>query len=169
MTETKSTDRRGGKRSAARLAAVQALYQIDLNDGEAQSVVEEFTAHRLGAAAEEMGLAEADAEFFSDIVLGVTGRIGEIDTVIGGALDKSRTLDRLEHIMRALLRAGVYEMLARVDVPARVIISEYVDVAHAFFGGGEPGFANGVLDRSARQVRSGEVEGKDDGRPRQAG
>ena len=98
-------------------------------------------------------------------MLGVAVRQAEIDERLGACLDKDRTLDRLEAVLRALLRAAAYELIARVDVPAKVVISEYLDVAHAFFSGAEPGFANGVLDRLARELRSGEIQGSDIGRP----
>ncbi len=161
----------GGRRSAARLAAVQALYQLDFGGGEPLAVVEEFRKHRLVPGSNEGNnegpdLIAADVELFSDVVLGTVQRQDEIDRSLEGALDKSRSLGRLEHIMQALLRAGTYELAARVDIPARVIISEYVDIAHAFFAGGEPGFANGVLDRVARGLRPEEMN---DGQPRKAG
>jgi len=148
-----------GRRSAARLAAVQALYQIELGGLAAGPVIEEFRTHRLGREIEGVAYAEADAALFADIVTGRQERTAEIDRLIGERLDKDRLLERLEAILRAILRAATYELLARPDVPARVIISEYLDVAHAFFSGSEPGFANGVLDRLAHDLRGGEFAG----------
>jgi len=148
---------KASKRTAARLAAVQALYQIELNAADVQDVVNEFVEHRLGASIEDMTFLAADPAMFTDIVLGAVARKDRIRAVLAECLDKDRVLDRLEAVLRALLQAAVYEMLARVDVPARVIIHEYVEIAHAFFSEGEPGFANGVLDRAARMLRAGEM------------
>ena len=144
----------GGARSAARLAAVQALYQIDKSGGPATRVVEEFLEHRLGREIDGDVYARADETLFADVVRGVCERLGEIDPLIIGALSADWPMERVELVIRMVLRAGVYELLARPDVPAAVIISEYVDVTHAFYGGNEPGFVNGVLDRIARAVRS---------------
>lgn len=157
---------KGGKRSAARLAAVQALYQIELAGASAQRVIEEFVAQRLGREIEGDRYNDADADWFADVVRGVDLRRAEIDERLGRCLDKERTLDRLEAILRAILRAAAYELLARVDVPAKVVISEYLDVAHAFFAGAVASFANGVLDRLARELRGGEFQGPDLGRAR---
>jgi N utilization substance protein B len=156
-----------GRRSAARLAAVQALYQVELGGLSAAAVIEEFRSYRLGRETEGVSYGEADATLFADIVSGRQEHAAEIDRLITARLDKDRQLERLEAILRALLRAGTYELLARPDVPARVIISEYLDVAHAFFAGNEPGFANGVLDRLAHDLRSGEFEGTGHDRSRQ--
>jgi len=136
-------------RRAARLAAVQALYQLDMNAGKATAVVSEFVNHRLEA--------HADQPLFSDLVAGVTERAAEIDGLIGGALVEGWTVERLETVLRAILRAGTYELVARIDVPAKVAISEYVEIAHAFFGGKEPGLVNGVLNRLAQERRAGEL------------
>lgn len=144
-------------RSAARLAAVQALYQIEVTNRPAVGVIKEFVAHRLGVEFEEgERLHDADQEFFGDLVRGATERQAEIDTLIAPALTADWPLDRLDSILRALLRIAVYEFLARVDVPAKVVINEYVDVAHAFFAGSEPAFANGVLNTMARRLRPAE-------------
>jgi transcription antitermination protein NusB len=143
----------GNARSAARLAAVQALYQIQVSGGGAYEVVREFIEHRLGTEIEGDQFIDADTEFFDDVVSGSVQRTEEIDQLISDALSASWSLDRLERLMRALLRAGTYELVARPDVPTKVIIDEYVDVAHAFFGEKEPGFVNGVLDRLGKTVR----------------
>ncbi len=149
------TGRGAVPRSAARLGAVQALYQLDLDpDADADSVVAEFAAHRLGKEIEGALYAKADQVLFADIVRGVAARRDEIDGLLKGALADGWPLDRLESVLRAILRAGTYELLARPDIPTAVIINEYVDVAHAFFDGAEPGFANGVLDRLAKEVRN---------------
>ena len=146
-----------GRRSAARLSAVQALYQIDHSTDEPEVVIDQFVAHRLGREIDGDRYRRPDAKLFANLVRGVSARRAEVDKVIAGALSNQRPIDRLEVILRALMRAAVFELLATVDVPARVIINEYVDVAHAFFAGAEPGFVNGVLDRAARDLRPGEL------------
>jgi N utilization substance protein B len=138
-------------RRAARLAAVQALYQLDMTVGTAgaTAVVSEFVKHRLEP--------HADQPLFSDVVGGVAARVEEVDGVIGGALVEGWTVERLDMVLRAILRAGTYELMARPDVPPKVAISEYVEIAHAFFSGKEPGLVNGVLNRLAQERRPGEL------------
>ncbi len=149
---------RSSQRSAARLGAVQALYQIETAaDVPPSIVISEFIAHRLGAEIEGMEFAEADTEYFSDVVKGVHERLEEIDGVVDGALSGGWATSRLDRTVRQILRAGAYELMARVDTPSAVIISEYVDVAHAFFDGAEPGFVNGALDSLSRSIRPGEL------------
>lgn len=145
----------GGARSAARLAAVQALYQIDSNDEDARTVVREFITHRLGSELDGDQYIEADQLFFGDLVVGVGQRLKEIDGLVEDAVKPGWSVGRLERIMRALLRAGTYELIARLDVPTKVIIDEYIDVAHAFFNEREPSFVNGVLDRLSQVIRNG--------------
>lgn len=148
--------RRGAarRRSMARLAAVQALYQLELNPSiEPESVVREFTRHRLGREIDGEQYGEADVELFADIVRGASADIERLDETISAALSEEWPLDRLEAVLRAILRAGAYELLHRPDVPPRVSVSEYTTIAHAFFSGKEPGLANGVLDRLARALR----------------
>ena len=146
---------KSGARSAARLAAVQALYQIQVSGGAPRDIVREFVSHRLGSEIEGDRYIDADVDFFSDVVIEATRRLEEVDRLISAALTPDWSYDRLERLMRAVLRAGAYELVARPDVPTKVIINEYVDVAHAFFGEKEPGFVNGVLDRLGRTVRPG--------------
>lgn len=143
-------------RSAARLAAVQALYQMESAGAGVEAVVAEFVAHRLGAEVEGEPLAEADAEFFSDIAHGVVEAQRRIDRLIEGCLAKNWTLGRIDATARAILRAGVYELMRRPEVPARAVIDEYVEIAKAFFDGDEPRFVNGALDAAARQARAEE-------------
>lgn len=147
----------GGARSAARLAAVQALYQMSVTDIGPRQAIGEFVEHRFNREIDGLVYEGADRDYFEDIVNGVTDRRAEIDDLANGALTKDRRVERLEKILGAVLRAGVYELVARPDVPARVVISEYVDVAHAFFEGPQPGFVNGVLDRLAKDLRPGEL------------
>jgi len=144
----------GGKaRSAARLAAVQALYQLDMERPALAALLHEFHQHRLGAEIEDAQYAEADVDLFNDIVRGVDARRAEIDGLIAGKLATGWSLARLDRTMLQILRAGTYELLARPDVPRGTAISEYLEVAHAFFALREAKFANGVLDAVAREVR----------------
>jgi N utilization substance protein B len=144
----------GRKRTASRLAAVQALYQIDLTGVSTATAIIEFTRHNLGGNAPDESFGDADEQLFAELVEGTAARREDIDRGLSSALTADWPLERLEIILRAILRAAVYELLARPDVPARVIISEYLDIAHAFFAGKEPGLVNGVLDRLARSIRS---------------
>ncbi len=153
--------RRHGERSAARLAAVQALYQVDVSGIGADDVTDEFLRHRLVDVGEDGAAPVIDAELFAELVRGACSRRGEIDPMISRALGGGWTLDRLELLLRAVVRAGAFELLARDDVPAPVVIDEYIEVAHAFFGRGEPGLVNGVLDRLARELRPAEFAPED--------
>jgi N utilization substance protein B len=147
------TPARSRSRSAARLAAVQALYQRDMEQTPLALLLTEFHHHRLGATIEDVEYADAEVDFFDDIVSGVHARQEEIDALIAGKLAKGWSLERLDKPMRQILRAGTYELLARIDVPTASVISEYVDVAHAFYDKREAAFVNGLLDGVARQVR----------------
>jgi N utilization substance protein B len=138
-------------RHAARLAAVQALYQMEMNGSGAEEVAQEFIEHRFA----ELPVAP-DAEFFSAILNGVPRHQVEIDRAIAGALSEKWKLERVDSILRAVLRSGVFELVGRRDVPAKVVIDEYVAVAGAFFGGDEPGFINAALDAIARRKRAAE-------------
>lgn len=142
--------------SASRLAAIQALYQIDRDSSAAESAL--ASALDRGAVLDDRGAsAEIDPETLSGIVRGVAGdRDGRLDGMIDGALSDGWSVARLESLMRAILRAGVHELLDSPGVPARVAISAYVDIAHAFYDRGEPGMVNAVLDRLARALRPGE-------------
>ncbi|WP_265528514.1 transcription antitermination factor NusB [Sphingomicrobium marinum] len=145
---------RSQSRSAARLAAVQALYQQDMEGTPTAKLIHEFHEHRLGATIEDVQYAEAEVLFFDDIVAGVLARKEEIDEKIAGKLAEGWSLDRLDKPMRALLRAGTYELLARADVPRATVIDEYLDVADAFYDKKEKGFVNGLLDAIAAEVRA---------------
>lgn len=146
------TAARSKARAAARLAAVQALYQHDMEKTPIPTLLHEFHQHRLGATIEGVEYAEADVQFFDDIVQGTTSRGGEIDLLIEPKL-QGWTLARLDKPMKAILRCGTYELLARNDVAVGTAISEYVDVAHAFYDRREAGFVNGLLDAIAKDVR----------------
>src|SRR5271157_3258190 len=158
--ERRDSHPRGGsrRRSVARLAAVQAVYQLELNPGaEPESVVREFARHRFGHEIDGDQYAEADPALFADIVRGVAADQQQLDSAISAALTPEWPLLLLDAVLRAILRAGAYELLHRRDVPPRVSISEYTAIAHAFFTGKEPGLANGVLDHLARALRLDEL------------
>lgn len=140
-------------RSAARLAAVQALYQYEMEQPPLANLLDEFHRHRLGAEIEDAQYAAADVAFFDDLVKGAIARRDEIDGHVAAKLAQGWKLDRLDRTMLQILRAGTYELLARADVPTGTAISEYLDVAHAFFDAREAKFVNGVLDAVARAVR----------------
>ena len=140
-------------RSAARLAAVQALYQHAMESTPLARLLDEFHRHRLGAEIEGDQYVQAEVEFFDGIVEGVIARYEEIDALLAAKLSDTWTLERLDRTMLQILRAGAWELLARADVPTATVISEYVDVAHAFFEKREAKFANAVLDGVAKDVR----------------
>lgn len=148
-----NTPARSKARSAARLAAVQALYQLQMEKTPLARLLDEFHQHRLGQEIEEAQYAEAEVAFFDDLVSGVAAREGEIDALLGERLAQGWSLARLDKTMLQILRAGTYELLARADVPTGTAIGEYVDVAHAFFEEREAKFVNGVLDAVAKAVR----------------
>jgi N utilization substance protein B len=145
--------KRSQARSAARLAAVQALYQREMDATPLARLLDQFHQHRLGATIDEAQYAEAETAFFDDVVRGVDARAGEIDALLGERLAEGWNLERLDKTLLQILRAGTYELLARPDVPVGTVISEYVDVAHAFFDAREAKFVNGVLDAVAKAVR----------------
>jgi N utilization substance protein B len=146
------------RRSVARLAAVQALYQLEANDeADPQSVVGEFIRHRFDQQIEGDRLSEADPDLFADIVCGTTDHRDRLDSEISSALTKDWPLSRLDSVLRAILRAGAYELMLRRDVPPRVSLSEYTAIAYAFFMGKEPGLANGVLNHLARTFRDNDL------------
>ena len=144
---------RSKARAAARLAAVQALYQYDMENTPQPRLLDEFHRHRLGAQIDDEQYAEAESAFFDDVVKGVLARRDEIDALISARLAKGWALSRLDKTMVQILRAGTYELLARVDVPTGAVINEYLDVTHAFFEPGETRFVNGLLDAIAKDVR----------------
>lgn len=150
--------RPANKRGAARLGAVQALYQMDVGGASLEGVISEFTAFRLGKELDGELYREADEQWFSDIVKGVVEDQKFLDPFIHTALTEDWPLKRIDSLLRAILRCGSYELLRRKDVPARVIISEYIDVAKAFFEDDEPGLVNGVLDRLAHDLRNAEFD-----------
>ncbi len=167
VTDASSADRRSrpaNQRGAARLAAVQALYQMDLGGVTLPDVIAEFEAYRLGRELDGNQYRDADAAFFRDIVTGAVRDQRTLDPAINQALTPDWPLARVDATLRAILRAGAFELSARPDVPARVAISEYVDVAKAFFEEDVPGMVNGVLDTLARTLRASEFGAGSTGR-----
>jgi N utilization substance protein B len=150
------TERRANRRGAARLAAVQALYQMDVAATTLDRILAEYPAHWLGREIEGEQYLPAEAPFFRDVVSGVVAEQRKLDPMIDSALARGWPLRRVEALLRAILRAGAYELDRRRDVPARVVISEYVDIANAFLDKEETGMVNAVLDQLARQMRADE-------------
>ncbi|MFC6489923.1 transcription antitermination factor NusB [Nitratireductor sp. GCM10026969] len=157
--EPSGTFRPANKRGAARLAAVQALYQMDVGGTGLMETTAEYEAFRLGKEIDGALYREADPQWFRAILSGVVENQKAIDPIIHHALTEDWPLSRLDSTLRAILRAGVYELTGRKDVPVAVIISEYVDIAKAFYGEEEPKLVNAVLDRVASRNR-GEGRGK---------
>ena len=149
-----NTPARAKSRSAARLAAVQALYQRQMEATPLAKLLDEFHQHRLGREIEDVHYADAEVDFFDDVVSGTIAREEEIDALLRERLTQGWSLERLDKTLLQILRAGAYELLARADVPTGSAISEYVDVAHAFFDQREAKFVNGLLDAVAKAVRS---------------
>ncbi len=151
------------RRRAARLAACQALYEMEVSGASADAALRGFFPNRWNLYEDESGVGHAnpfpepDGDLLCDVVRGVVVHREAIDRMVGGALAESWSSERLEILMRALLRAGAFELLVRKDVPVRVVISEYVEVAKAFFSGTEPGMVNAVLDRLGRILRPDEM------------
>ena len=150
---SKSPTPKSQARPAARLAAVQALYQFEMEGTRLVALLDEFHRHRLGAEIEGLQFAEAEVAFFDDLVKGTLARRDEIDALLSGKLAEGWRLERLDKTMLQILRCGVYEIIGRADVPTGTAISEYVDVAHAFFEPREAKFVNGVLDAVAKATR----------------
>lgn len=145
--------RNSKSRSAARLAAVQALYQMDMEKVGLARLLDEFHAHRLGAEIEDAQYADAEVDFFDDVVAGVNARRAEIDALVEGKLGEMWKMGRLDKTMLQILRCGTYELIARADIPTGAVIDEYMDVAHAFFDKKDAKFVNGLLDAVAKEVR----------------
>ena len=155
---TPKDPRKANRRGAARLAAVQALYQMDIAATPVNDILAEFNSHWIGREVEGSQYLPAEAAFFRDIVEGVVREQRRIDPMIDKALAGGWPLKRVEALLRAVLRAGAYELEHRTDVPARVVVSEYVDIAHAFLDRDETGMVNAVLDQLARSLRAAEFD-----------
>lgn len=146
------------RRHAARMAAVQALYQLSQSGDSAKEVISQFEKHRFDASGDEATIADPDKEFFRALVNGASERREELDALIDGSLLAGWTLGRIEQVIRAILEAGAFELTARPDIPAKVVINEYADLAHDFHAASEAGFVNSVLDKLARRLRASEFE-----------
>jgi transcription antitermination protein NusB len=157
MAEPK-VERKANRRGAARLAAVQALYQMDIAGAGLNEILAEFESHWLGREVEGAQYLPAEAAFFRDVVEGFMREQRRLDPLIDKALSQGWPLKRIEAVLRAVLRAGAYELDRRSDVPARAVISEYVGVANAFVDKDETAMINAVLDQLARQLRADEFE-----------
>jgi transcription antitermination protein NusB len=161
MAGAKNNDgREANQRGAARLAAVQALYQMDLAGTGLNDIMAEFETHWLGGEIEGAQYRPAEAAYFRDIVGGVVREQSKLDPQINNALTRGWPLKRIEAVLRAVLRAGAYELAHHPDVPARVVMSEYADVAGAFVDDKETGMVNAVLDQLARDMRAAEFTGQ---------
>jgi N utilization substance protein B len=157
-------------RSAARLAAVQALYQMDMAKTELNAIIEEFTTFRLQGRDEDdegqaVEIAAADQVYFAELVRGAVRRQRDIDPLVDQKLAVGWRLVRVDSTLRAIFRAAVFELLERIDVPARVVINEYINVAHAFFSEDQPKVVNGLLDQLARDIRPAEFKDRALSRP----
>ena len=148
-------------RSMARLAAIQALYQMEHSAVGVEAVIREFQEHRLGGEIEGHAIRDADTVYFAELVRGVVEQQDRIDPFINRHLSEGWTLKRLDATARAILRSGAYELINRPDVPYRVVIDEYVELAGSFFESdtSEAGFVNALLDAGAREVRADEISG----------
>lgn len=141
-------------RSVARLAVVQALYQMEVSGAGVEAVIREFSDHRFDRDLEGFALAGADEAFFAELLRGVVETQGRVDRAVVKRLAQGWRLERLDATVRAILRAGAFELAERADVPTEVVIDEYVELAKSFFEGPEPGFVNGALDGVAQDVRA---------------
>jgi N utilization substance protein B len=141
------------RRAGARLAAVQALYQMEQTGQSARSVIADFMEDRLGLNDEGEPVEEADPDLFKSVVEGVVDRQEQIDAAIMKRLAEGWKIERLDATSRAILRGAVYELIAEISLPSQIILDEYVSLAHAFFEGSEPKFINGLLDAVSRDVR----------------
>ncbi len=157
--ESRKEERKANKRGAARLAAVQALYQMDLAGTGINEIMAQFEKHWLGGEIEGVQYRPAEPAYFRDIVEGVLREQKRLDPLIDAALAHGWPLKRIETVLRAVLRAGAYELAHRADVPARVVTAEYVDVASAFVDKDETGMVNAVLDQLAHELRAAEFAG----------
>ena len=166
-----SNDRTAGPsiRRAARLSAVQAIFQLDATSAPVERIVTEFVKHRLPETPDPIGGNPAAVDFFSELVRGVAEGREELDAMLEGVLAEGWSVERLDRVLHSILRCGAYEIAMRDDIPPRVAISEYVDIAGAFFDAKEPGFVNGALDRLARSRRANEMKARPGDRPARSG
>lgn len=144
------------KRGTARLHAVQAIYQMEIAKTPINEVIASFTTFFMGKEVEGMEFLPSDELYFKNIIQGVLREQGRLDPAINDVLEKSWPLKRIDMVMRSIFRAGAYELFGKLEIPAKVIIAEYVDVAHAFLEEDESGMVNAVLDELAKRVRKDE-------------
>jgi len=164
-SEKSGKNQEGRHRRAARLAAVQALYEMAITNADVVNVLKEFAAQRWKGADEDLpdALAKPDTRFLGELVRGVLARAEDLDQLIGTVLQKNNVLERFEVLLRTILRAGAYELLERVEIPPRVVINEYLEVTHAFYAENEASLVNGILDKLAKKLRSSEMASMVDG------
>lgn len=160
MSKKQRGPSRNARQTAARLAAVQALYQQEVDGGTATGLISQFAAHRFGLEIEGEEYVTPDPALFAAILHGVEERSADIDAILTNALNKGWPLNRLQAVLRAIMRAGVWELLANGDVDGPIIITDYVHMTEAFFDEKEPGMTNAVLDRVRREVR-GDIDAED--------
>ncbi|WP_120009259.1 transcription antitermination factor NusB [Teichococcus vastitatis] len=164
MMSAAQTQKRGAPgrpRTGSRVAAIQALFQSEQSGEAAESVIDQFVRHRIGPDAggfDDGRVPQADVPLFAGVVRGVARQAEALDAILAGHLAETWTVARLDPVLRALLRAAAFELSSGSQPPARVVINEYMDIAHGFFGGDEPRFANGVLDAMARSLRAAEFQ-----------
>jgi N utilization substance protein B len=147
----------GSRRRRARLAAVQALYQIELTGAAAPTTIAEFRRHRLQGDEDGLPMDDIDPDFFAELVTGVGQNRPDLDRRIAGVLTPDWPLERLDSVLRSILRAGAYELAHHPETPAKVVISEYMAITDSFFSGREPALVNGVLDGIARKPGAGDL------------
>ena len=145
-------------RTAARLCAVQALYQMEVGGGSPEHTITQFLEHRIGEIVDGLDYGNTDTVLFGRIVRGASTNRQQLDELISDSLVEDWTLARLDNLLRAALRAGVFELLYAPDIPVKVVLNEYVDIAHGFFEGAEPALLNGVLDKIGHLLRASELE-----------
>ena len=146
----------GSKRRRARLAAVQALYQIELTGAAVPTTIVEFRRHRLQGDMDGLPMDDIDPDFFAELVTGIGQNRADLDRRIAGVLTPDWPLERLDTVLRSILRAGAFELAHHAETPAKVVISEYMAITDSFFSGREPALVNGVLDTLARRSEAGE-------------
>ena len=158
-TNTNGKKQSGRHRSVARLAGVQALYEMTITNAAVDDVLKEFSSQRWKGADEEQPepLAKPDVRFMGELVRGVAARLDDLDQIVGTALEEKNTIERFEVLLRTILRAGTYELLERTEIPYRVVINEYLEVTHAFFAESEASLVNGILDQLAKKLRTPET------------
>ena len=150
---SKTTYNKGSRTSATRLACVQSLYEMEISGSSNDSVMLDFLQERWARLGDSVEMTALDKSKFAALLRGVKTERPQLDEMISGALDKGRSLDRLDILLQSILRAGVFELYRESTVPVAVVINEYVDIAHAFYAEGEPALVNAVLDKLGTKLR----------------